>query len=78
MTSLLNKEDDNNKVIQALEKEKLFGAAVAMTPLRNDVKYRSILKEEFNAALKNKDYYELVNQGMKVVFKGISFHIFML
>ena len=28
MTSLLNKEDDNNKVIQALEKEKLFGAAV--------------------------------------------------
>jgi len=50
MTSLLNKEDDNNKVIQALEKEKLFGAAVAMTPLRNDVKYRSILKEEFNAA----------------------------
>ena len=50
MTSLLNKEDDNNKVIQALKKEKLFGAAVAMTPLRNDVKYRSILKEEFNAA----------------------------
>ena len=50
MTSLLNKEDDNNKVIQALEKEKLFGAAVDIDPLRNDVKYRSILKEEFNAA----------------------------
>lgn len=28
------------------------------------------LREEVKAALKNKDYYELVNQGIKVVFKG--------
>ena len=28
------------------------------------------LREEIKAALKNKDYYELVNQGIKVVLKG--------
>ena len=29
-----------------------------------------ILKEQVRRALKNKDYYELVNKGIKVVFKG--------
>ncbi len=28
------------------------------------------MREEFKEALKNKDYYELVNKGIKVVFKG--------
>jgi len=36
----------------------------------NITKELSILKEQVKGAIKNKDYYELVNKGIKVVFKG--------
>ena len=36
----------------------------------NITKELLILKEQVKSAIKNKDYYELVNEGIKVVFKG--------
>ena len=36
----------------------------------NITKELSMLKEQVKGAIKNKDYYELVNKGIKVVFKG--------
>ena len=36
----------------------------------NITKELSELREQINRAIKNKDYYELVNKGIKVVFKG--------
>ena len=41
------------------------------TPERvNITKELLVLKEQVKGAIKNKDYYELVNKGIKVVFKG--------
>ena len=36
----------------------------------NITKELSMLREQVKGAIKNKDYYELVNKGIKVVFKG--------
>ena len=39
------------RLVQAvIDQHKFFGAAVAISPLKNDPKYREILKTEFNAA----------------------------
>jgi len=41
------------------------------TPENVDITHElSILREQVKDAIKNKDYYELVNKGIKVVFKG--------
>ena len=44
-------ECKKGRLVQAvIDQHKFFGAAIAIPPLKNDPKYREILKTEFNAA----------------------------